>query len=609
MACFPWRWTALCLLLLLAACQAWAPPPIAPLPGGPPASETPAQRPAQPTTPAPSLSSPLPSPSAAASLPLPTPASLTVALAREPLTLDPGDLVDPVGALVLRQVFDTLVQFKAGSAEIEPGLATAWQANADATEWTFTLRPGVRFHDGVALTADAVKVNFERWLDPAFRAGNRAEGKLFSVWSDIFGGYRGAGSLVTAVDVVDGQTVRVRTSQPAAYLPALLALPYFGLSSPQAVEQAGARYGSPDGGAVGTGPFTLDTWSGGVVRLKRWDGYWGGAARAESVRFVAAAEPEARLALLADGHADIVPDLPPDRRAALAQPDLVTLTRPSLAIVYLSLNQRYRPLDDARVRQAIALALDPAALTASAFGGAATPADQFVPPGLWGRLPASSPLPSPNGTLAPGGSAGGGAGGAGPSPANPDRAKALLAEAGFSTGLSEVAGPDGIARPLELVYAQPPRGLSLAPLAQDVARQLGAAGVRVTLRQDEWASFLAERKQGRFALYLLVYPVPSSRAEGVGDPHFLLNGLFGPLTVSETAYPNTAVPVRLREAEAIADPARRVNIYREVAQAVQGDLPRVPLAYPVGLAGARRGVQGYVPSPLGSESLAGTSRE
>ena len=592
-------WPALAgLALLLSACQVFAPAPIAPLQDQPPARSGPAPAAPGPTlTPNPSLTGRGESGRGEVTSPLPTsplppaPAgtgegggssegdTLRVALAREPLSLDPGDVADPASLIVLRQIFDTLTQFKPGSAEIEPGVATAWEANADATEWTFTLRSGVQFHDGTPLTAEAVKFNFDRWLDPAFKAGHRAEGKQFQVWSDVFGGYLGAGSLVTGVEVVGPDKVRLKLTRSAAYLPAYLALRAFGLSSPAAVERLGGRYGVPYDGVVGSGPYRLTRWTGERIELERFSDYWGAKAATAHLVFRTLGETDAQLAALASGQVDLALNLTrPD-----APPGATLVAQPQLAVAYLSINQRYRPLDDVRVRQALQAALDPAALAKRAFNGASSAADQFIPPGLWGRLP-SSPAER-------------GAGGEG--------SQRLLADAGFPKGLTEVAGPNGIARPLELWYSQPPRGAGFKGLAEAVAEQLAAVGVKVTLREDEWASFLAERRQGQFPLYLLMHPLPSTRVEAVGDPYAFLNGLFGPLTASDTGYTNAEVGQRLREAEGQPDPARRTELYREVGGQLTQAAPRIPLVYPFGLAAMREGWTGFVPSPVDAPSLSG----
>lgn len=571
----------LSLTWLATACQVLTPAPIPVLPDQPPVRPGPL-----PTSQARGVN-PSPAPGPTTQRPnqdnvVDGVRPLVVALPREPLSLDPGDVADPVGLFALRQVYDTLFQYKEGSAEVEPGLATHWEANADATEWTISLRSGVKFHDGTPLTAEAVKFNVDRWLEPGFKAGNRSQGKQFQVWSDIFGGYRGAGSLITDVEVVasgEGGKVRLRTSRPAAYVPAYLALPYFGLSSPTAVESLGGRYGTPYETGVGAGPYRVAAWQNDRLVLERFSDYWGEAPASERVVFRAIGEAEALLAALANGQVDLAPLLSIDRLSS--EPGGIAIVpRPSLAVIHLSFNQRYRPLNDVRVRQAIASAVDRPGLIGPARSGAGAPADQFLPLGLWGRLPSQT--------------------------ANLDlsRARSLLAEAGLASGLNEVAGPDGVARPLELWYSQPPRGQSLTAIAQTLATQLNAIGIKVVLREDEWASFLADRRQGRFPLYLMVYPIPSARVEAVGDPHPFFNGLFGPLTGSETGYSNSQLVDWLREAEAAAEITQRQVLYLKAAETLRTDLPRIPLVYPTGLTAVRRAITGYVPSPVSAESLA-----
>ena len=88
------------------------------------------------------------------------------------------------------QVYDTLVKFKKGTSDLAPGLALRWQGNKDSTEWTFTLRPGVKFTDGTPLNADAVVFNVNRWWDPA--APDRGQ-KAWESWLLIFGAAKGEG--------------------------------------------------------------------------------------------------------------------------------------------------------------------------------------------------------------------------------------------------------------------------------------------------------------------------------------------------------------------------------------------------------------------------------
>ncbi len=117
--------------------------------------------------------------------------SLVYGAGGEPVSLDSGTIVDGNSSVVQMQVYDTLVKFKKGTSELAPGLATSWAANKDSTQWTFTLRKGVKFSDGTPFNAAAVVYNINRWWDPAAPDGAKAHGKTFSSWLFTFGGLKG----------------------------------------------------------------------------------------------------------------------------------------------------------------------------------------------------------------------------------------------------------------------------------------------------------------------------------------------------------------------------------------------------------------------------------
>ena len=97
----------------------------------------------------------------------------------EPVSLESGNITDGISILVQRQIYDTLIDFKDGTTELVPGLATSWKPNANATSWTFTLRKDVKFHDGTPFNADAVVFNLSRWWDKNHPYGLRKEGRSF----------------------------------------------------------------------------------------------------------------------------------------------------------------------------------------------------------------------------------------------------------------------------------------------------------------------------------------------------------------------------------------------------------------------------------------------
>src|SRR3972149_5662606 len=125
-----------------------------------------------------------------------------------PATLDPAAALEGTVPLIARQVFDTLLAYREGSTEVEPALATRWSVSRDGLVWTFTLRDGVRFHDGAPLTAADVVASFERFLRPEARAAAGA-------WRDLL---RGAPGVVREVRAPDPRTLQIALTQPYAPL-------------------------------------------------------------------------------------------------------------------------------------------------------------------------------------------------------------------------------------------------------------------------------------------------------------------------------------------------------------------------------------------------------
>ncbi len=224
----------------------------------------------------------------------------------EPDSLDSIDTTSGQALAVTIQIEETLTDRSSNPGTLNPLLAEKWTPNADLTEWTFNLRKGVKFQDGTPFNADAVVFNFQRMADPKFEYGYRDKGKTYQAFSDLLGGFAGdPGTLWKGVEKVDDSTVKFKLKQFSAYFPEILSASYFGISSPDAVKKAAEKYGTPDGGAVGTGPFKLESWQAGEsIILTRNDDYWGEKAKMPGavVRFIK--DAPARLAELQAGSID-----------------------------------------------------------------------------------------------------------------------------------------------------------------------------------------------------------------------------------------------------------------------------------------------------------------
>jgi len=301
-----------------------------------------------------SATSPAASPSTA------PPGALVFGGVGEPVNLEPGNITDNNSTTVQEQIYDRLIAFKPGSTDLEPGLATEWNSSEGGKVWTFKLRPGIKFHDGTAFDAEAVKFNVDRWWNPKSEFGYRNAGKTYEIWGELFGGFKGTPESLLQDVVTQGDTVKFVLKQPFAAFPEAIGAGYFGIASPAAIKQAQAKYGTPSSTAVGTGPFVFKEWrTGDRIDLAKNPNYWRGAPKSDQlvIRFIT--DPAARLAQLRSGTIDVTVDLTPDQLKEVQQDaNLEALFRPSLNVGFLALNPSYEPFKKVEVRQAIAQAIN-----------------------------------------------------------------------------------------------------------------------------------------------------------------------------------------------------------------------------------------------------------
>src|SRR5437870_10236099 len=186
-----------------------------------------------------------------------------------PAILDPGAALEGTTPLIARQVFDTLVAWREGSTDIEPALATRWNASRDGLVWSFTLREGVKFHDGSPLTSLEVAASFERQLRPETQGANKT-------WPALL---RGAPGVVRAVRALNARTVEIVLVQPYAPLLTVLAHPGLAIAKPSQAADAPGRL-------IGTGPYRVVDGSVGRLALEAMPGYWAGMPKSERLVFL-----------------------------------------------------------------------------------------------------------------------------------------------------------------------------------------------------------------------------------------------------------------------------------------------------------------------------------
>lgn len=485
--------------------------------------------------------------------------TLVVGLSILPTTLDSADANDSNAIAVTKQIVERLVELEPGTTNLVPGLATSWEANDDSTRWTFHLREGVSFQDGTPFDAAAVKFSFDRWNDKANPYHFSAEGKAYVGWRNLFGGFLNEGSALAEAVVVDDHTIRLDLTRSISFLPALLAGGYFGFDSPTAVKAAGADYGTPAVGSVGTGPYEFDKWDvGSRVVLKANADYRDGPPKTEQLVFVGVSDPTARLAQLKAGVLDIAIALnPTDLGTIQADPNLeAILGSGGLNTSYLAFHQNQPPFDDVRVRQAVAHAIDRQAMVDAFYAGQATVADDIIPSVLWGHPDLETFT------------------------YDPELSRQLLAEAGFADGFDT-----------ELWYRN--SGITQT-LAEAIASYLAEVGIRAAVKTEDWAAYLKDYMSGNFPMYMLGWNADFA------DPDTFVYTFYGPQAVPRFGWDHPEVVALAERARQVPGQADRASIYAQVLTVAQEQVPMLPLAHEAKFIVVRKGVEGVILNPLGA---------
>jgi peptide/nickel transport system substrate-binding protein len=319
----------------------------------------------------------------AAALPLAMPAfaadkahTFVMAVSNEPDTLDPAIAYAIGDARFLRAVYERLVSYKGATTEVQPELATSWTMSADAKTYTFKLRKGVKFHDGAPFNADAVKFTYDRLL------------KINKGPAWMFEG-------IASIEVVDANTVKFNLKKAdTSFLYKLANMSGTGIVSPKAVKEHEVNGDMAQGWLndhmVGTGPYKLDSWVRGqkldMSRNTGWWKGWKGNNHLDAVLVKIVTEPSTQRMLLETGEIDEAESISWDDMNILAkQPGIKLVANESFGIQTLFLNVRHKGLDNKKVRQAIAIALDYDQIVKYIYNGRAAQAQGPLPKGLWGH--------------------------------------------------------------------------------------------------------------------------------------------------------------------------------------------------------------------------------
>jgi len=461
---------------------------------------------------------------------------------------------------VAAQIFNLLVRTKPGATDIEPDLATSWSVSPDGLIWTFKLRQGVTFQDGTPWNADAAKFNFDRWADEK-NPYHLVQGYDYTYWkgflADSFGEAR----------VVDPYTLQLMLKQPNGPLLQNLAIIAFGFNSPTAIKLYGAR----DLGQhpVGTGPYRLTEWvRDDHVTLDANRAYFRkGLPKTPRLIMRAIKDNSARLLALKAGEISAMENPNTDDvKVVQSDPSFKLGYRPPFNTGWFRFNMNNPLFKDKRVREAITMAINRRAIVQALYGEFGQVADQHMPPLLWGRANVK------------------------PIPYDPQRARQLLAEAGYGVDLAFDLWYLPFARP----YFPQPKEIATA-----VASDLSKVGIKVNLMTEDVAAYLRDRRSNKFPIFMIGWIGDN------GDPDDWL-GYFFPKYDPENAYlsyNNPAVFDLINRARITSVQGQRARMYAQAETMIVDDFRDILIAHGKVPLLMRRNVDGLVPQPSSMEYM------
>ena len=508
--------------------------------------------------------------------------TLVFAGAADPTYLDPALVSDGESFRVTDQIFEGLVKLKPGSTLVQPSLAKKW-SSPNAKDWTFTLRRGVKFHDGTPFNAAAVCFNYNRQYN---FTGAFQDASATYYWQTVFGGFRRNESTSLSPSVYKGCTAHGKysvtihlTRKFGPFLPGQV-INSFGIQSPTALKRYGANQGELRNGTfyptgsyafshpTGTGAFKFKSWVvGQAVTLVRNPNYWGKKPRIKTLIIRPISNNTARLQALQNGEVDGYDLVAPEHINTIRQNSrLKVLNRPSFNVAYVTIHQGTgSPMNDLKVRQAVAYGLDRQSVVGSFYAGRGKVANEFQPPTLFGWTNKVQKYPF-----------------------NPTRARQLLNSSSCHVPCKvDFWYPTNISRPY---MPDPKRNF------EAFAASLERAGFNVVAHSAPWRpDYVKHVNEGTAGDLNLI-----GWTGDFGDPDNFL-GTFFKTYSPQFGFRNAAIFKILEKAAATSGQKARTKLYQQANVMIMKYLPAVPYAHSQPALGFNKAVRGYVASPVGTD--------
>ncbi|MFN7277005.1 MAG: ABC transporter substrate-binding protein [Betaproteobacteria bacterium] len=471
--------------------------------------------------------------------------SIIVTYKDDIVTLDPAIGYDWVNWSMIKSIFSRLLDYKPGTTELVPSLAESYDISKDGLTYTFKLRKGVKFHNGREVVAQDVKYSFERTNSP------KTESPGAGFYDQIAGMdafKKGQAKEVKGIKVVDPATIQFTLSRPDATFLHIVALNFSSVVPKEAVDKAGKDFGKKP---VGSGAYTVAEWKLGqqLVFKKNPDYFVPGVPKLDQITFQVGLEPMTAILKLEKGEADVAGDgIPPAKFLEIRNNPKyagMIVEGGQLHTGYVTLNVQMKPFDDARVRQAVNMAVNKERIV-KIINNRAVPATQPLPPSMPGYDKDFKGYAY-----------------------DPAKAKELLKEAGLEKGFKTT---------LYVFNVDPnPR------IAQAIQQDLKEIGVEVALKNLAQANVIAAGGKPKTAP--MIWSGGMAWIADFPDP----SNFYGPILgcAGATAggwnwswYCNKELDKRAEAADAMSDPAKaaeRAQAWKTVFTDIMKDAPWIPV--------------------------------
>ena len=472
-------------------------------------------------------------------------------------------------------VYNKLMEFAPGTTNPEPALAESYTVSDDGLEYTFKLRPGVKFQTTDFFTptremnADDVVFTFER----QWKADNAWHQYVAGAAWEYFNGM-GFPDLIQSIEKVDDMTVKFVLKRKEAPFVANLGMDFASIMSKEYADklQADGKMDQLNQMPLGTGPFEFVAYQqDAVIRYRANEDFWKGKEKIDDLVFAITTDAAVRYQKLQAGECHIKPNPnAADVAAMKADSNLTVMEQEGLNIAYLAYNTTQAPFDKPEVRKALNMAINKQAIVDAVFQGAASPAKNPIPPTMWSYNDAIED-----------------------DKYDPDAAKKMLEDAGVSN-LSMKVWAMPVARPYML---------NARRAAELIQADFQKIGVTVEVVSYEWAEYLERSKaKDRDGAVILGWTGDN------GDPDNFLHTLLGCAAVggnNRAQWCNEEFDKIVNDAKVETDQAARTKLYEEAQVVFKREAPWATLDHSLVVMPMRKEVTGYVMSPLGKHFFSG----